>query len=217
MAFKGKVYVADDSLGADVIAASQKQAESIFSRIVNYYATEAERDAATSLTGSPAPMTAAEKLGMKCYVDTRKSWYGWDGSAWQPETQERLLADWSEPSRSDLSTTAPTDLLAQSTFTLPGSVGARRIKMVGSAYVTNAPGYSGDGYPRIMLAIGSTQIAQQQQQLPNGNAIDLRVDWTTIVSAGSTITPKLQGLVAGGSPIAFYSKALQVFDLGPTA
>lgn len=83
MGFRGKVYVPDASSAPSFPVHGSALADSIFTRIVTYYATEFERDTETAV---PGKMSAAEKLGMRCYVANGPrgfgDWCGWTGSEW---------------------------------------------------------------------------------------------------------------------------------------
>lgn len=149
MGFKGKVYVPDGNSEPSFPVHGDNLAKSIFTRVVTYYATVAERDIETAV---PTKMSAAEKLGMRCYVADGPAgygdWCGWDGDEWIWDRPAPILYTSGTISGTNVNTPSTGHNPSIYTFT-PARTGYADVRVFVSAQ-PGSPGYgSGHLKPRF--------------------------------------------------------------------
>lgn len=207
MGFKGKVAIADDGDDGNVPAAQLEMATSIFTRITNYYATETERDTETAV---PSKMSAAEKLGTRCWVDSRKGFCFWDGTVWKWEPIHTVSVGY-RPSSAQVAVVTPLNIL-QNSMVLPAGNRNVEVKARCNVAAVGSGGWNARAY------VSGTNLG-------NGYVCDRALGFAGDVDSGfsswdlvcsGTVAYTLYGLNANGSGICDFSDNwLTIIDHGP--
>lgn len=212
MGSRGKVYVPDGSSQPSFTVHGDALATSIFTRITTFYATESERNTETVV---PTKMSAAQKLGMRCWVDERKGFCFWDGSAWRWEPQRNVLMDGRRSAAAESSGSALVPIILMSNTALPP--GDRRLQIIASCNMVALA--TGNSLPRAVVSgpgIAASEGAVAGVSLFAGFPFSAARTWTVVTSG--TVSYNMYGQDAHPTaPVAvrFTDSILQVFDLGP--
>lgn len=209
MGFKGKVEIADGTDGpADVPVAMLATATSIFTRIVNYYATETERNTETAV---PSKMSAAEKLGMRCWVDSRKGYSFWDGTAWKWEPQRNVLFDEPRVIAANATGTSQIDIILHDDLVLPS--GNRWVQFRAQGMMANIGGPA--GLVQALVSGFATGENIMQEYLEPGELGSFDRTWE-LVLAGTLSGYHLRGRSTNASVnTSFTYCRYTIVDLGP--
>lgn len=222
MGFKGKVYVPDGGTVPNLATHGASLADSIFTRIITYFATETERTTETtsSVSGAGVKMTNAQKLGMKCWVDSRKGYYFWDGAEWQPEPQHNVVFEGTRAAAADSSGASLVDIITGMASTaLPA--GARKLEIHATSQASAiAVSTSGGVFATVQVTgpgISASDVNAIAGPLTFIGAPGLchRI-WNVVASGNVQYQMKgKDGNPLGQAAVRFSNSFLSVFDLGP--
>lgn len=205
MGFKGKVYIADGTGDGNVPAVTLAQANTLFSRIVNYYVDTAERDAAA------AGMNSTEKFGTVCWVGSVKSYFYWDGDSWESLATTKAFTT-TRTAIAETASVTPAEILSNTVALPPGN---RLVEINASCNVLAVA--TGAGWKPSAYVTGQNLAfgLMGQRTLASGETDTLsRAPWW--LTCSGTVTFKVFMLNTAGTGVCRFSDVfLNVIDHGP--